>query len=45
MPALTTTPKEKVAAGTNRNGLRPVGEIFAPMMRRLLSIKRARDAD
>ncbi len=45
MPALTTIPNEKVAAGTNRNGLRPIGEIIAPMMRRLLSIKPARDAD
>ena len=44
MPALTTIPNEKVA-GTNRNGLRPIGEIIAPMMRRLLSIKRALDAD
>ncbi len=45
MPALTTTPNETVAAGTNRNGLRPIGKIIAPMMRRLLSIQRARDAD
>ena len=36
----------KAAAGTNHDGLRPIGEITAPMMRRrLLSIKRARDAD
>ncbi len=40
-----TFPFPKVAAGTNRNGLRPIGKIIAPMVRRLLSIKRARDAD
>ncbi len=35
----------KAAAGTNHDGLQPIGEITVPMMRRLLSIKRARDAD
>jgi len=45
IPALATISNVKLAAATDHDGFRPIGEITAPMMRRLLSIKRARDVD
>ncbi len=38
-------PKDAASTGTATEGLRPIGEIIKPIIRRLQSIKRARDAD